>query len=380
MDDWIKEIPLEKIIEWRRHLHQHPELSFKEIHTSQFIYDTLSTFPNLEIQRPTLTSVVAILVGGAGVGKTIALRADIDALPIYEEADVEFKSKFDGIMHACGHDTHTAMLLGVAFVLSQMKELLTGKVKFIFQHGEEQNPGGAQELIDLGVIDDVDEIYGLHIMPNLEVGTIVLTSGLATTAADGFFLTIKENKSKPSSVNLNEVGKEVLKSLQNLASHYPSEVSILSVQNDRSKTEENQTVLSCSIRSINEEIRDLVEIRVKNVVAHVTASHGVKYDLKYVRGYSSLYNSPDLVEKVKKAATKVLGEKMIHESEMLMASEDFSAYTKNIKGCFIWLGGGTKEKGYGFINHHPKFKVSEDAFIHGVKVEIQIILDELMKG
>ena len=191
ISNWIDQIPTEKIVEWRRFLHQNPELSFKEFKTSQFIYDTLSTFPNLELTRPTETSVVATLVGGAGEGKTIALRGDIDALPVTEEADVEFKSREEGVMHACGHDTHTAMLLGAASILSNMKDELAGTVKFIFQHAEEQPPGGAQEIVDAGVLEGVNEIYGLHIMPNLEVGSLGITSGFATTAADVFFLKIQ---------------------------------------------------------------------------------------------------------------------------------------------------------------------------------------------
>ena len=390
MNDWIEKIPAEKMIEWRRHLHQNPELSFKEFETSQFIYDTLSTFPNLEITRPTKTSVVAKLVGGAGKGKTIALRADIDALPVTEESDVEFKSKNDGVMHACGHDTHTTMLLGAAYVLSNMKDELAGTVKFIFQHAEELTPGGAKELVDAGVIADVDEIYGIHIMPNLEVGSIGVVSGNATTAADGFFLKIQGKGSHASTPELSidpiVVGSEMVMALQTVVSRSvkPSEMAALSIGEFHSGQAPNiiadTAKLSCSIRTTNDEVRDLIEKRVKEIIEHVAAAHGATYELNYVRGYSALYNTPELAEKAKAAAIKVLGEKLVYDSPMLMASEDFSAYTKVIPGCFLFLGGGTAEQGCGFMNHNPKFRIVEDAMFSGTKVEVQIVLDLLGKA
>ena len=390
ISNWTEQIPYEKIIEWRRHLHQNPELSFKEFKTSQFIYDTLSTFPNLELSRPTKTSVVATLVGGAGEGQTIALRADIDALPVTEEADVDFKSKEEGIMHACGHDTHSAMLLGTASVLSKMKDEIAGTVKFIFQHAEEQTPGGAQELVDAGVLDGVDEIYGIHILPNLEVGSLGVTSGWATTAADGFFLKIQGRGSHgampENAIDPIVVGADMVSALQSVVSRNvkPSEMAVLSIGEVHSGQAPNiipdTARLSCSIRTTNETVRDLMEKRVKEIIAGVAATHGATYELDYIRGYSALYNSPDLAEKAKAAAIKAIGEELVYDAPMLMASEDFSAYTKVTKGCFLWLGGGKEEQGCGYMNHHPKFKIIEDSLFNGVKVEVQIILDLLGKS
>ncbi|WP_042350699.1 M20 metallopeptidase family protein [Bacillus massiliigorillae] len=390
MTSWVEQIPTEKIIEWRRHLHQNPELSYKEFETSQFIYDTLSTFPNLEIIRPTETSVVAILEGGAGEGKTIALRGDMDALPIMEEADVEFKSTKDGIMHACGHDTHVAMLLGAAKVLSKMKDEIKGKVKFIFQHAEEMVPGGAQEIVDAGVLKDVDEIYGIHIFPTMKAGSLgVVTTGYATTAADGFFLKIQGKGSHASTPELSidpvVVGSQLVLALQTIVSRNvkPSEMVALSIGEFHSGQAANIIAdtarLSCSIRTISEEARDLVEKRVKEIIENVTAAYGATYELDYVRGYSALYNTPELAQKAVASATKVLGEELVYESPMLMGSEDFSAYTKVGPGCFMFLGGGTDEDGCGYFNHHPKFKIVEESMFNGTKVEVQVILDLLGK-
>ncbi|WP_019244295.1 MULTISPECIES: amidohydrolase [Bacillus] len=387
--EWINQIPTEKIVEWRRHIHQNPELSFKEYKTAQYIYDTLSTFPNLEITRPTETSVVATLAGGAGEGKIIALRADIDALPMQEESNVEFKSINDNIAHTCGHDTHTAMLLGTASVLSNMKDEIAGTVKFIFQHAEELTPGGAQQLVDAGVLEGVDEIYGIHILPRLKEGSLGVTSGYATTAADGFFLKIQGKGSHASTPELSidpiVVGSEIVMALQTVVSRSvkPSEMAVLSIGEFHSGQAPNiiadTATLSCSIRSLHDEVRDLMESRVKKIIENVTASHGATYELDYIRGYSALYNTPELAAKAKESAIRVLGEELVYDSPMLMASEDFSAYAKVIPACFLWLGGGTEEQGCGYMNHHPKFKVMEEAMFNGTKVEVQLILDILGK-
>lgn len=388
MSNWIERIPTEKITEWREYLHQHPELSFKEFKTSQFIYDTLSTFPNLELTRPTPTSVVATLVGAAGEGQTIALRADMDALPVQEESDVDFKSLNDGVMHACGHDTHVAMLLGAASVLSGMKDELKGTVKFIFQHAEEQVPGGAQELVDAGVLEDVDQIYGIHILPRLKTGSLgVVTTGYTTTAADGFFLKIQGKGSHASTPELSidpiVVGSDLVMALQTIVSRNipASEMAILSIGEFHSGQAPNiiadTASLSCSIRTTNEEIRNLMEKRVREVVEHVAAAHGATVHLDYVRGYSAVYSTPELAKTAFDSATKVLGKDMVYESPMLTASEDFSAYTKVVPGCFMFLGGGLEEEGCGYMNHNPKFKVLNEALVNGTKVEVQIILDLL---
>ncbi|WP_042350698.1 M20 metallopeptidase family protein [Bacillus massiliigorillae] len=388
--DWFEQIPTEKIVEWRRHLHRNPELSFKEFETSQYIYDTLLTFPNLELARPTATSVVATLVGGAGEGKTIALRADMDALPIQEESDVEFKSTKDNVMHACGHDTHVAMLLGAAKVLSEMKDKLAGTVKFIFQHAEEQVPGGAQELVDAGVLKDVDQIYGIHILPKLVAGSLgVVTTGYATTAADGFFLKIQGKGSHASTPELSidpiVVGSQMVMALQTIVSRNvkPSEMAALSIGEFHSGQAANiiadTASLSCSIRTTSEEVRDLMEERVKKIIDQVASTYGATYELDYIRGYSALYNTPELAQLAKASAIKALGEELVYDSPMLMASEDFSAYTKVIPGCYMFLGGGLDEEGCGFMNHHPKFKILEESMVNGTKVEVQLILDLLGK-
>lgn len=393
MENWIDQIPTEEIVAWRRHLHENPELSYQEIETSQFIFDTLSSFSGLTLDRPTKTSVVATLKGEAGEGegevKTIALRADMDALPVKEEADVDFPSKKEGLMHACGHDAHVAMLLGAAKVLSEMKNQLAGTVKFIFQHAEEMIPGGAQELVDVGVLNGVDEIYGIHIFPTMKKGSIGIADGWATIAADGFYLNIQGKGSHASTPELSVdpivIGSEIVLALQTIMSRNvkPNDNAMLSIGEFHSGQDPNIIAdtanLSCSIRTRNDETRDKIEERVKTIIEHVTAAHGATYELDYIRGYSALFNSHEQVVKAKQSATKILGEELVYDAETLMGSEDFSAYTKVVPGCFIFLGAGTEEDGCEYFNHHPKFKILEETMFNGTKVEVQLVLDLLGK-
>ena len=168
VNEWVNSVKNE-VIQWRRYLHQYPELSFHEEKTSQFVYDLLCSFKNLEVSRPTKTSVMARLIGSKP-GQVLALRADMDALPIVEENDFTYRSKNPGVMHACGHDGHTAMLLGAAKILSEFKDSIQGEIRFIFQHAEEMHPGGAKELLQEGMLESVDQIIGLHLMPHIPVG------------------------------------------------------------------------------------------------------------------------------------------------------------------------------------------------------------------
>ncbi|MDQ3639718.1 MAG: amidohydrolase, partial [Actinomycetota bacterium] len=179
----------DEVLGWLRHLHRNPELSFQEEETSRFVYETLESFGGLELSRPTPTSVVARLVG-EGPGRTVALRADMDALPITEENDFEFASRKPGVMHACGHDGHTAMLLGAAKVLVGMREEINGEVRFLFQHAEELYPGGAEEMVEAGVMEDVDAIVGIHLWSGLEVGKVGVVYGPMLAAPDTFEISI----------------------------------------------------------------------------------------------------------------------------------------------------------------------------------------------
>ena len=219
-----KQVSEKEIIEWRRHIHQNPELSFQEIQTSNYVADLLNSFGNFEVLRPTKTSVVGILKGGKP-GKDVAFRADMDALPVQEETGLAYASVVPNVSHACGHDSHTAMLLGTAKALSGMKEDINGTVYFVFQHAEEQDPGGALDIINTGVLNDVDAFFAMHVLPNMPVGHIgILPNGAASTTSDGFNM-------PHLGVDPIVIGSEVVNSLQTIVSRnvVPGDLAVISI-------------------------------------------------------------------------------------------------------------------------------------------------------
>ena len=387
MKEWFDKIPVEDMISWRRHIHENPELSFKEHKTADFVEEKLRSFGNIEIVKPTETSVLGVL-RGAKEGKTILLRADMDALPMQEESGLPFESKVSGVAHTCGHDIHTAMLLATAKVLSELKDSLCGTVKFIFQHAEELNPGGAQGIIDSGLISDIDAAVGLHIIPNIECGSIHVHSvGAATTAADGFFLNI-QGKGSHGSMPQNGidpiiVGTQIINQLQTVVSRYttPGELAVITVGEFKAGDAPNiipdKAYMSASIRTISEETRKKVELRVKEIIDNTCKTYGATYDLDYQFAYPAVINDQTVSELVMNSAREVLGEAMVKEAPLTSASEDFSNYRQIAPICFVQLGGGTAEEGCGFANHHPKFMINEESMISGVKTEVQTVLNFL---
>lgn len=387
MNEWFEHIPTADMIAWRRHIHQHPELSFKEYKTSAFVEKTLQSFGDIEIQHPAQTSVLAI-IHGAQKGKTILLRADMDALPMQEESGLSFSSDVNNVAHTCGHDTHTAMLLATAKVLYELKDSLHGSVKLIFQHAEELNPGGSQAIVDSGLIDDVDAVVGLHIIPNLPCGSIhVHPSGPATTAADGFFLHI-QGKGSHGSMPQNGIdpiiiGTQIITQLQTIVSRMvtPGELAVLTVGEFKAGEAPNiipdKAYMSASIRTIHEDTRQSIASRVKAVIQHTCAAYGASYDLDYQFSYAAVLNDAKVSQLVMDSAAQVLGKEMVYEAPLTSASEDFSNYRQIAPVCFVQLGGGTVEEGCGFANHNPKFKIQEAAMINGVKTEVQTVLNFL---
>lgn len=379
------EVPEADIIHWRRQIHANPELSFKEVETSNLVAETLSRFPGIEISRPTPTSVIGILRGG-GPGKTIALRADMDALPITEETGLEFASRNPGVMHACGHDAHTAMLLGTAAVLSRITERLHGTVKLIFQHAEEQPPGGARELMAAGVVDDVDAIFGLHVM-NQKTGTINIAKGPASTSADGFWLTIHGRGSHGSmpqdGIDPVLVGAQLVLALNTIVSRSvdPSHMVVVNAGTFQSGEAPNvipdTAKLGVSIRTKNDTDRNLVHRRAEEIVKGICDSYGATYDIDWILGYGIVQNDPELADVAARAAAKAVGEANATIGPPFSASEDFSAYTDKVPGCFITLGGGTAQDGMPYQNHNPKFDLHEQAMASGARTEVQIVLDML---
>ena len=372
----------DKVVEWRRHIHQNPELSFKENQTADYVENILKGFGNIETMRPTPTSVIGILKGKKP-GKTVAFRGDMDALPIQEETGLPYASQVSGVSHACGHDAHTAMLLGTAATLSKMQDELAGTIYFIFQHAEEMYPGGAQEIIKSGVLKDVDAFFGLHVSPSLPAGVIgILPVGAASTNADGFNLTIRGKGSHGSMPHLGidpiVTGSAIVMNLQTVVSRNisPGEMAVVTIGRFQSGNANNvipeTASLGATVRTITASTRTLVADRIKAIVENTCRAYGAKYDLDYVFSYPAIQNSPQLVALARKAAIEALGSDWVVDAPRMTASEDFAYYKEIAPICFIILGVGD-----GPANHSPKFNLDEKALSNGVKVEVQIIKDYL---
>ena len=376
VDSFVEDVR-DEVIRWRRHLHRNPELSFKERETSRFVYETLESFDGLELSRPTPTSVVARLIGEKS-GSTIALRADMDALPITEENDFEFVSKNPGVMHACGHDGHTAMLLGTAKILSGMKEEIRGEVRFLFQHAEELYPGGAEDMVEAGVLDGVDAIIGIHLWSQSEVGKIGLVYGPMLAAPDTFKIVVKGEGGHAAmphqTVDSIAVGAQVVTNLQHVVSRNtdPLDNVVISVTKFVGGTTHNiipgSVEMEGTVRTLDEEVRKEVPETMERIISGIAEAHGASYHFEYQRGYRPVINDERVTRAIEETVREVFGEAAIEMMRPLMAGEDFSAYQQTSPGTFFYVGAGNEEKGITYPHHHPRFTVDEDALENGIKM------------
>jgi amidohydrolase len=373
-------------IAWRRHLHAHPELSFEEVETSQFVVETLAALDGLELERPTPTSVVAHL-RSAKTGKTLALRADLDALPVQEETGLEFASTRPGVMHACGHDGHTAMLLATAKLLTERRDQLSGEVRFVFQHAEEKPPGGACELVAAGVMDGVDLVVGAHLASLLDVGKVNLAAGPRMASADTFAIEIAGSAGHAGfphlAVDPVVVSAEVVVNLQHVVSREtnPLESVVVSVTRIAGGSADNVipecVELGGTVRALSQESRERARAAVERIVHSVAEAHGATARLDYEEGYAPVVNDSDAVERVRAAAVAELGEDAVVEGRPIMAGEDFSAYLEVVPGVFFHLGARNEALGATYPHHNPRFAIDEAALRNGVAVLARTALDFL---
>ncbi|WP_082886674.1 M20 metallopeptidase family protein [Flavisolibacter tropicus] len=379
---WVKNIPTDDLIKWRRHIHENAEVSFKEESTSEYVESILKGFNNIKILKPAKTSVVGILKG-AKPGKTVAFRADMDALPVQEETGLAFASKNENISHACGHDAHTAMLLATAATLSKMKDQIKGTVYFIFQHAEEQAPGGAKDIIKSGALKDVNAFFGMHVLPNFPAGHIgILPDGAASTMSDEFSLTVIGKGSHGSMPHLGidpiVIAAEIVNALQTIVSRNvpPGEMAVVTIGKFQAGNAPNviadKAELGATIRTTSDATRKLVETRIKSLIDNITKGYGATYNLDYKNNYPAVQNDPALNKMAKNSAVSAVGKSNVFDAPMMTASEDFSYYKQIAPEVFLTLGVGN-----GVANHNPAFNLDEKALQNGVKVQVQIILDYL---
>ena len=368
----------EEVISWRRHLHRNPELSFHETGTSRFVAETLGSFGGLEITRPTATSIVARLKGGRP-GRTLAMRADIDALPIAEKNAHDFVSSSPGVMHACGHDGHTAMLLGAAKILTARREELAGEIRFIFQHAEEIPPGGAEELVRAGVMEGVDLVIGAHLWAPLEVGKVGVKAGALMAAPDAFNVTILGSGGHAAlpqqTVDSIAIAAQVVTNLQHVVARNvdPLASAVLSVTRIVGGGEAYNVIpgrveLGGTVRTFDESLRAEMPRLIERIVAGVTSAHGARYELSYERGYRPVINDARAAELLRGAVVKALGSTALVEATPTMGGEDFSAYQQKAPGAFFFVGARCEERGIIHPHHHECFDVDERALDHGTRI------------
>jgi hippurate hydrolase len=366
-----------EMIEIRRHLHQHPELSYVEFETSKFIQEQL-THIGIPFTVMATTGVVGIIKGKNPDKKIIALRADIDALPIQEANDISYKSKKDGIMHACGHDVHTTCLLGAAKILHALQHEWEGTVKLIFQPGEEKNPGGASIMIKEGVLENPkpQAIYALHVHPGLTLGQLSFRSGMVMASADELYFTIKGKGGHAAAPHLATdpilIGSHLVTSLQQVISRnknplYPSVLSITSFQGgSTTNVIPHEVKLMGTFRAMDETWRSEAHHLIERISHQVVESMGGKLELHIDKGYPVVYNDEALTENARVWASQYMGAEHVEETEMRMGAEDFGYYAQEIPGCFFRLGVMNKEKGIIHGVHTPQFNIDEDAIEIGM--------------
>lgn len=382
-------IPVEDIIRWRRHIHQHPELSFHETQTTEYIIRELQEIEGVEITRPCPTGLVALVHGTAGEGPTIALRCDVDALPVQEENDVEFKSVVPGVAHLCGHDNHMAMVMGAVKVLAGMRHELAGSVKFIFQAAEELPPGGAADLVKAGVLDGVSACFGVHVW-NDPVGFVrIFADERVSSACDNVEIRIQGKGSHASMPHQSSdpllIGSELVQALHTIVSRNvpPGTFAVVSPTVFQCGTVPNviadTATLWVNCRSRDDETRQLLRDRINEITRAIDESHHASVELNWAYGYGSIKQDAGLVELVKNIARETLGEDKVGTGHAFSASEDFAEYSYVVPSCFFTLGVGTAEDGYPYVNHHPKFNVDERCLEQGTRLEVAIALHYLQK-
>lgn len=370
------------IIEWRRHFHKYPEVSYKEFNTSQYIFDTLESFGNVAVTRPTPTSVVGTLKGeSGGEGKTILLRADIDALPMQEKTALEFKSTNDGVMHACGHDAHPAMLLGAAKILS--KEEITGEIRFVFQHAEEEYPGGAHELVDAGITEGVDYAYALHVSPDHKTGTFAVKDGPWCASADEFYITIHgsgAHAAQPfNAVDPVIIGAEFTTAVQSIVSRKVSPIAapVVSVTNFHAGEVINvipdHVDISGTIRSLDESSRVTARNELERILNGVTSAHGATYEINWDIGYPGVINDSAATEVSRNVLKSIVGEKNIIDGEYpSYGTEDFASYSSEVPGSMQQIGVYNEVLDNRYPLHNPKFTFDEDALVLGTEYFVEV--------
>lgn len=380
---------VEEIVAIRRDIHANPELSFKEYNTAQYIAEKLDAY-GIPYQKMAHTGLVAIIAGQNNPSrKVIALRADIDALPIIEANDVPYKSKNEGVMHACGHDVHTASLLGTAKILMALKDQLNGSIKLIFQPGEEKMPGGASIMIKEGALENPKpaNILGQHVMPFIPVGKVGFRSGMYMASTDEIYFTVKGKGGHAATPEKNIdpvlITSHIIVALQQIVSRHvdPKLPCVLSfgkvTANGATNIIPDEVKVEGTFRTMDEPWRAEAHKRMKKMAESIAEGMGGTCEFTILNGYPYLKNDPELTERSRAKAVTYLGEENVVDLDLWMAAEDFSYYSQQIPACFYRLGTRNEEKGIISSVHTPTFDIDEKALEIGSGLMAWLALNEL---
>lgn len=382
-----------RLIEQRRDFHMHPELSNREERTSRIVAERLRALGLEDVRTGVGRYGVTALLKGAKPGPVVAVRADMDALPIQEVNDVPYKSLVPNVKHACGHDVHTTIELGVAEILSKMRGDFNGTIKFIFQPAEEGPPtgeeGGAPLMIKEGALENPRPaaIFGLHVMPTVEVGQIAYNSGPAMASSDHFWMTIHGKKVHGAyphdGIDAVVVAAECVSALQTIRSRRidttePLVITVGIIQGgNRFNIIADEVKLEGTLRALNEDVRHRAQELMRETLDGVTKANGASFDLKFEEGAALTYNEPALVEETLPTLRRIVGPSNVVSRRPQMGAEDFAYYQRVIPGFYYFLGVGNKAKGITAQIHTPDFDVDEESLVIGVKAMANVLLDYL---
>ena len=373
----------EKVKNYREYMHQHPELSYMEVETMRFVSEKLAELGIPFVNGVGGTGVVALIQADKHAGLScVALRADLDALPITEENDVPYKSIVPGVMHGCGHDVHTAILLGAAEILHEIKEELPMPVKLIFQPGEEKNPGGATYMIRDKVLENprVDKMYALHVFPDLPVGELGFHAGRYMASCDEIYITINgkggHGATPHQCVDPIIIGANILLQLQQLVSRKcdPKIPCVLSFGHFEALGATNvipsKAHLKGTFRTMDETWREQALVLIEQQVRDIAMAHGATVEIEISKGYPCVENDVALTNDLALKAKALIGNDKVHDLPIRLTSEDFAFYSQLVPACFFRLGVRNEEKGIVYGVHHPRFDIDSDALILGVRMMV----------
>lgn len=378
-----------EVVSYRHYLHANPELSFEEVNTARYVREQLNSFGITEIQTMADTGVVGLIRGKNPDKKTVALRADMDALPIQETNNVSYKSCKAGVMHACGHDVHTSSLLGAARILSQVKDQFEGTIKLIFQPGEEKIPGGASLMIRDGVLQNPapQHILGQHVMPSIPVGKVGFKPGMYMASADEIYVTVKGKGGHAAMPDKNIdpilIASHIIVALQQIVSRNcdPRIPCVLSfgkiVGMGATNVIPDEVKIEGTFRTLDEKWRAEAKVKMKKMAEAIADGMGATCEFTILQGYPFLRNEPELTNRMKSAAIDFLGEENVIDLDIWMAAEDFAFYTQQVDACFYRLGVRNEEKGIISGVHTSTFDIDENALLTGSGLMAWLALTEL---